>query len=50
MKQICVEWGESVDNPNEIDLDPETTESFVALMAQAMVAVVRAIEEVDDER
>lgn len=54
MKQIGFEWEELreelVDSPNQVDLDPETSESVVALMAQAMVAVVRAIEEVDDER
>jgi hypothetical protein len=35
---------------HEVVLDRETTEIAIALMARALIAVVRAVAEVDDER
>jgi hypothetical protein len=37
-------------DPHEVVLDPETAEIVIALMTRAVIAVVRAVEEVDDER
>lgn len=36
--------------PVEVVLDAGMTEALVSLMAQAMVAIVRAVEEAPDER
>lgn len=41
--------GETHD-PHEVVLDPETAAAAIALMARALIAVVRAVEEVDDKR
>jgi len=52
VKQYRFPWvvpGETRD-PHEVVLDPETTEIVIAVMARALVAVVRAAEEVKDER
>ena len=37
-------------NSTEVVLDPETTAAAIALMARALIAVVRAVEEADDDR
>jgi hypothetical protein len=46
------EWAEQGprENPSEVVFDPETTEAVIALMARLLVTVLRATEEVDDER
>ena len=52
VKQHRFPWpvpGESRD-PHEVVLDPETTEIAIALMARALIAVVRAVEETADDR
>ena len=55
MKQLPFRWAEQAEQKEasgpELVLDAETTEAVVALMARALVAVVRAVEEDDgDER
>lgn len=52
MHQIRFEWAEQVHRtePTGIELAPETTEVVIALMARALIAVVRATEEAADER
>ena len=35
---------------HEVVLDPATTAAAIALLARALIAVVRAVEETDDER
>ena len=52
VKQHRFPWaapGERRD-PLEVALDPETTERAIALLARAVLAVVRAVEEATDER
>jgi hypothetical protein len=52
VKQHRFPWAvgrEHHDRP-EVVLDPETTESVIALLARALVAVVRAVEESPDDR
>jgi hypothetical protein len=46
-------WAErkKLDNQDsEIEIDPETTEAVIALMARLLIALVRAGEEAGDER
>jgi len=52
VKQIPFEWVEAVDQDvrTQIELPAEAIETVVALMAQALVAIVRAREEAGDER
>jgi len=52
VQQLHFEWGApSVSGePQQVVLDPQTTELVVALIARAMIAVVGAVEEVDHER
>jgi hypothetical protein len=52
VEQLRFEWVGPTEarEPNEVVLDPETTKAAIALMASALVAVVRAAEEPDDER
>ena len=45
----CAAPGERRD-PLEVALDPETTERAIALLARAVLAVVRAVAEAPDER
>jgi len=49
---MTLEWAENsyTEKPNEVAIDPETTETIVVQMAHAIVAVVRPVKEVDDER
>lgn len=52
MKQRQFPWaapGESR-NATEVVLDPATTAAAIALLARALIAVVHAVEETDDER
>jgi hypothetical protein len=51
-RQIRFEWGEEAPRgqPDEVVLDAETTRAALTLMARALVAVVRAAEDSDDER
>jgi hypothetical protein len=46
------QWEEPTDHaaPCDVVLDPETTEAVIALMAGVLTVVVRAAEEVADER
>jgi len=51
MKQITFEWVEQAEpQAGEVELEPETTEAVVVLMARALIVVVRAAEEDFDER
>jgi len=52
VKQMPFEWldEDELAQPVEVVLDAETTEVVVTLMARAMIAAVRAVEEVADER
>lgn len=53
MKQLLFEIIPEAARPSEVDevdLDLETVEEVIELMARAMVAVVRAVGEDDDER
>jgi hypothetical protein len=52
VEQLRLEWVGPTEarEPNEVVLDPETTKAAIALMASALVAVVRAAQEADDER
>ena len=52
MQQMRFEWLEETEagEPLEVELDVETTEAVIVLMAQALIAVVRAAEEAPDER
>jgi len=52
VKQRRFPWtapGEARD-ADAVVLDAETTAAAIALLARALIAVVRAVEEVDDER
>lgn len=50
-EQLCFQWARSSEtgDPNAVELDRETIDALVALMARALIAVVRAAES-DDER
>jgi hypothetical protein len=55
MSQLRFGWAVSIEpiSPTEntgVDLDEETTKAVVALMASALIAVVRAAEEDADDR
>ena len=52
MKQLRLQWAEPTELGawDEVDLEPETTEAVIALMARALIAVVRAAQENADER
>lgn len=52
MEQLPFEWADPtvVRETSEVSLDPATADAAVALMARALVVVVRAVEETDDER
>ena len=52
MKQTRFEWAEQSEagEPTEVALDPETTDAVIVLMARVLIAVVRAAEEVANER
>ena len=52
MKQTRFEWDEQNEEaePVEVALDRETTEALIVLMARVLVAVVRTVQEADDER
>lgn len=52
MKQTRFEWAEQSKafEPTEIAFDPETIELVIVLMANALIAVVHATQEADDER
>jgi hypothetical protein len=50
VKQQRFPWAAGNRDRQEIVLDPETTERVIALLARALVAVVRAGEETADER
>lgn len=51
--QIRFQWAEEHHEgrgPDQVEIDPKTTEAAIALMARAMIAVIRAVKENDDER
>jgi len=52
VKQTRFEWQceRELAEPTDVVLDPETAEELVVLMASAMIAVVRAVEEDVNER
>ena len=52
MRQQQFPWGApgASRDAHEVVLDRETTEMAIMLMARALIAVVRAVEETDDER
>lgn len=54
MEQVRFEWTEQTTRgataPSEVELDRETIEAVIDLMARALIAVVRAAEEAADER
>jgi len=52
IKQHRFPWAALGDrrDPPEVVLDPATTQSVIGLLACALIAVVRAGEETDDER
>jgi len=51
MEQIPFKWADPIVVPDasEVSLDPATAEAAVALMARALIVVVRAVKETDDE-
>jgi|RifCSP16_2_1023846.scaffolds.fasta_scaffold29641_2 hypothetical protein len=51
MDQLHFEGIEAMEaaEPQSVDLDQETTDAVVALMARALLAVVHATREADDE-
>ena len=51
-QQIELGWREQkpLDEPSEVALDPATADAVIALMARALIVVVRIAEEVADER
>ena len=51
-KQMELGWREHqpLDEPSEVALDPATADAVIALMARALLVVVRIAEEVADER
>jgi hypothetical protein len=52
VKQLHFEWAAPsvTGDPNQVVIDLETTEVVIALIARALIAVVRAVQEADDER
>ena len=52
MDQIRFEWAEPREcrGPSDVALDHETIDAALALMARALIAVVRGAMENDDER
>ncbi|MGH2348391.1 MAG: hypothetical protein ACRDFT_02855 [bacterium] len=52
VKQRRFEWAlpSETRDPNSVVMDPEATEVAIGLMARALIAVVRAVQEADDER
>jgi len=52
MDQLRFEWAEPIQTaePRTVDLDHETADAAVALMARALIAVVRTTQEAADER
>jgi hypothetical protein len=50
--QIRFQWAEEHEGrtSDKVEIDPKSTDAAVALMARAMIAVVRAVKENDDER
>jgi hypothetical protein len=51
-KQMELGWREPkpLDELSEVALDPATADAVIALMARALIVVVRLAEEVADER
>jgi hypothetical protein len=51
-EQLHFAWAGPSEPPDldQIVIDPETTAVTIALMARALIAVVRAVAEADDER
>ena len=55
MQQIRFEWAEKIEQvrraePIEVELAQETISALIALMARALISVVRVAEEAADER
>ena len=52
VKQRQFEWPAPSEarDPNQVVIDPETTAVAIALMARALIAVMHAVQEPDDER
>lgn len=55
MQQIRFEWDEEIEQvqraePVEVELTQETITVLIALMARALISVVRVAEEAADER
>jgi hypothetical protein len=52
VEQLRFEWAgpNETPDPHQVVVDPETAAAAIALTARAMIAVVRAVYEVDDER
>ncbi len=52
MEQMRLQWAEQSElgTSNQVELDPETSEAVIALMARALIVVVRAAQESADER
>jgi hypothetical protein len=50
VEQLRFEWGSSQSDSNQVVIDRETSEAAVALMTRALIAVVRAVREANDER
>ena len=52
MTQIPFEWIEEAGSGEQttVAMEPETAQTVIALMARALIAVVRSIEEAADER
>ena len=52
MNQMRLPWAEQSElgKSNQVGLDLETSEVVIGLMAQALIAVVRAAQESTDER
>ena len=51
-KQFYFEWGAPsvTGGSSQMQLDPDTAEVVIALVTRALVAVVRAAQEIDDEQ
>ena len=51
-RQLELGWREQKprEEPSEVALDPATADAVIALMARALLVVVRIAEEVADER
>jgi hypothetical protein len=52
VEQKYFEWADPIDRADRVEvvLDRETTKLVIELMARALIAVVRAAEEADDDR